>query len=285
MAHIVQISDPHVSKVRPFFSANFERALRLAAAMKPDAITVTGDLTIDGADSDADLHHARDLAGSVGVPVYCIPGNHDIGEEPGSEDVGQPVNAERVRRFLDIFGTDRHTFRLGEWQVIALNSQLFGTGLEAEGAQWEWLLGALKDAAGAPIALFLHKPIFITTPAESVDGKLSVPAAGRNRLLGMAKAHNIRFFASGHLHQGLIRSGDEPGQIWAPSCGFAVASRYTAEADPRIGMVSIELQPGGHWSARLIHPAELDIIDYKGLLAAGPYRSLRDLPPIDSDAA
>jgi alkaline phosphatase D len=285
MAHIVQISDPHVSRARPFFSANFERALRAAAALTPDAVIVTGDLTIDGADSADDLVYARELAEAVSVPVYCLPGNHDAGEEPGSEDAGQPINTKRLTRYLDVFGTDRHTFRLGEWQIIGLNSQLFGTGLEAEGAQWEWLLGALRDAAGSPIAFFLHKPLFIGRPGEPVDGKLSIPAAARNRLMGMAKAHNIRFFASGHLHQALIRAGDEPGHIWAPSCGFAIETRRAVDADTRVGMVSIRLEPGGVWSACLIHPPELEHIDYKHLLAAGPYRSLRDLPAVGSNAA
>ncbi len=279
MAIIVQISDPHVSPLRPFFNDNLSAALAAAEAMRPDAIIVTGDLTINGADEAADLALARDMAQARGVPVYAIPGNHDIGEEPGAIELGQPVTPERRARWTAIIGSDSHAFSAGGWRIIAINSQLFGTGLEAEGLQWEWLLGEVSRAAGQPVAVFLHKPLFITDPAERTDGLLSVPSASRNRLLGLARAHNIRLFASGHLHQSLVRTLDGIGHVWAPSCGFPVSTRHHPEAQLSPGLTVIRLGSEGQWAAEHVIPPGLAVIDYTNILAAGPYASLRDVPP------
>jgi Icc protein len=41
-----------------------------------DLVLATGDLIQD--DSAAAYAHFRDLTGSLGLPVYCLPGNHDI---------------------------------------------------------------------------------------------------------------------------------------------------------------------------------------------------------------
>jgi len=53
--------------------------LALDAALEgeaaPDAILATGDLSQDG--TPASYAHVRDILGAAGVPVYCIPGNHD----------------------------------------------------------------------------------------------------------------------------------------------------------------------------------------------------------------
>jgi Icc protein len=43
---------------------------------RADLALVTGDLIQD--DSAAAYSHFRDLTGSLGLPVYCLPGNHDI---------------------------------------------------------------------------------------------------------------------------------------------------------------------------------------------------------------
>ncbi len=281
MARIVQISDPHLSHRQDVFAANFQQALAAARKLAPDLILVTGDISINGAGDPGEFTFVRHLAEEDGAPVLFIPGNHDVGDEPGAGDTDQPVTEDRLAAWATVFGPDRHAFRLNDWHVLALNSQLFSTGLPAEAEQWDWLGAELGAARGAPAVLFLHKPLFINDAAETPDGALSIPAAARDRLLALAKEGAIRIFASGHLHQGAARAIGRAGHIWAPSCAFPVKPARLAAAGLEPGFVLFDLRDGGGWSARIITPPGLDLIDYDALLARHNVTRLTDLPPTE----
>ena len=53
MARIIVISDPHLSPTHGFFWDNWCRACEVANGLSPDAVVVSGDLCINGPDSDA----------------------------------------------------------------------------------------------------------------------------------------------------------------------------------------------------------------------------------------
>src|SRR5690606_6161012 len=84
---------------------SLELALRaaLAGEAAPDAILATGDLSQDG--SAASYGHVRDLLGGLGVPVFCIPGNHD---DP------QTMAAELSRPPFHYCGD----YGLGPWRLV-----------------------------------------------------------------------------------------------------------------------------------------------------------------------
>ncbi len=52
---IVQITDTHLSPIKPHFNRNWEPLVAWIDQQRPDLIIHTGDLSVDGADVEADL--------------------------------------------------------------------------------------------------------------------------------------------------------------------------------------------------------------------------------------
>src|SRR5262245_19219565 len=160
MARIVVLSDIHLSPTHGFFWENWCVARDFADAAKADAVIVNGDLAINGPDSDAEIAFAADALRELRTPAMALPGNHDVGDEPPGQDSAQIINADRLARWDSSFATDRWALDAGGWHLIGVKAQLFGSGLEREHAQDQWLREQLS-AAATPIALFLHKPLFL----------------------------------------------------------------------------------------------------------------------------
>ena len=92
MMRIIQISDTHLSPGKAHFIDNWAPLARWIAEQRPDLVIHTGDVTVDGADVDADLEYAAGLLRALGVRFRAVTGNHDVGDA-GSDR--QPVNDER----------------------------------------------------------------------------------------------------------------------------------------------------------------------------------------------
>ena len=58
---IIQISDTHLSPVKPHFADNWAPLAAWIAAERPDLVIHTGDVTVDGADVEEDLRYAVEL--------------------------------------------------------------------------------------------------------------------------------------------------------------------------------------------------------------------------------
>ena len=138
MASIIVISDPHLSPTHGFFWDNWCRACEAANRLAPDAVIVSGDLCINGPDSDAEVAFAGQALGLLRSPVHAIPGNHDVGDEPPGQEADQIIDAHRLQRWLSVFGADRFAFDAGGWRVLGINAQLLGSGLPQEGEQDAW---------------------------------------------------------------------------------------------------------------------------------------------------
>ena len=80
----------------------------------------------------------------------------------------RPRSRRRKNRqaFLSAIGEDRWCFEAAGWWLIGLNSLIMNTGLASEAEQFDWLAAQLASAHGKPVALFLHKPLFLNTPDD-----------------------------------------------------------------------------------------------------------------------
>lgn len=116
---IVQITDLHL-KATPgsrLWGADVDAGLSAVLARiqekhpAPDFILATGDLV--GDDPDA-YDRLRELLKPLGVPVYCLPGNHDFPAVMGQVLRGGPVRKERY-------------LVAGNWQFVLLDSSFPGT--------------------------------------------------------------------------------------------------------------------------------------------------------------
>ncbi|PKA42272.1 metallophosphoesterase family protein [Rhizobium sullae] len=216
---IIQITDTHFSPNKPHFNGNWAPLLTWIEETAADLIIHTGDLTVDGADKDEDISFSMDLMRQVSVPMLIVPGNHDVGDLPGSR---QPVNAERLQRWRRLAGEDRWLEDAGSWRFAGLNSLLLGHEDDEEEAQFEWLQKALEDRGGRRVALFAHKPLFVDEPHEGDTGYWSVKPSQRRRLYDLIAAHDVALFASGHLHWAWQGRYEQTALTWGPSAAFII---------------------------------------------------------------
>jgi 3',5'-cyclic AMP phosphodiesterase CpdA len=276
MARIIVISDPHLSPTHGFFWDNWRRACEAANRLSPDAVIVSGDLCINGPDSDAEVAFAGQALRRLEAPVYAVPGNHDVGDEPPGQEPDQIIDADRLRRWTSVFGADRFAFDLGGWRVLGLNAQLLGSGLAQESEQDVWLDGEL-DRASWPILLALHKPLFLQSADEAEATAASVNPEPRARLLRRLRGAPVQVVVSGHLHchRDVVREGLR--HVWAPSTAFVPHEPIDSAAAALVGILSIELDDGGARVERIDVPG-LVAYDLAELKGHGRYRYLRDMP-------
>lgn len=74
---IIQITDTHFNPDKPHFNGNWAPLLTWIEETGADLIVHTGDLTVDGADKDADITFSMDLMRQLSIPMLIVPGNHD----------------------------------------------------------------------------------------------------------------------------------------------------------------------------------------------------------------
>ncbi len=276
MARIIVISDPHLSPTHGFFWDNWCRTCEAVNRLAPDAVIVSGDLCINGPDSDAEVAFAAWALSRLEPPVHAIPGNHDVGDEPPGQEAEQIIDEHRLGRWRSVFGTDRFAFDADGWRLLGLNAQLLGSGLPQEDEQDAWLDAEL-EAASRPILLALHKPLFLQSPDETETTAKSLNPGPRARLLRRLGGAAVRVVVSGHLHchRDLMRAGVR--HVWAPSTAFLLSEPVDPAAKNAVGILSIGLDDAG---------AQVEWIDVPGLvpydLAAlkerGRYKYLRDMP-------
>lgn len=216
---VIQISDTHLSPGKSHFAPNWAPLAEWLQAARPDLVVHTGDLSVDGADVEADLEHCAELLHSLPFPVLSVPGNHDVGDLPGTR---QPATLERLERWRRIVGPDRWVHDQPGWRLVGLNSQVIGSGGVEEAAQFAWLQAVLEACEGRGVVVFTHKPIFVDQPDEGDTGYWSIRPAPRRQLLELFERHGVALVASGHLHRAWTGAHLGTRYVWGPSSGFIV---------------------------------------------------------------
>ena len=275
MARIVVLSDIHLSPTHGFFWENWRLAREFANAATADAVIVNGDLAINGPDSDAEIAFAATALTGLRGHVMPLPGNHDVGDEPPGQDPNQIVNADRLARWDRSFASDRWVLDVGGWRLIGVNAQLFGSSLAREQAQDQWLDEQIS-AAGRPIALFLHKPLFIESPADEAVGPSCMVPSARTRLLDRLDRSDVRLIVSGHLHQHRDRIIGGRRYLWVPAVAFAGAQQHGG--DIRCGLTVLDFFADGV-EVTIERPDGLVSHDLDAIKGHGRYQFLRDMPP------
>ena len=229
---LTQISDTHLSRARPFakLTENFHRVSEHIDAARPDLVVNSGDVSWDGPTNRADLEFAKELHAALPVDCRYLPGNHDIGDNPTAVGAApsHPANEKDRAAFVDVFAEDRWQFEAAGWYFIGLNSLIMNTGIPSESEQHDWLASRLSDANGKPVAMFLHKPLFLQTPDDPEEASTAiryVPQPVRAKLMEMLGAHDVRLVASGHVHQRRDFTYRHTRHVWAPSTGFVLPDR------------------------------------------------------------
>ena len=189
---LIQFTDPHLygSETETLRGIATLPALKAAlsdaqqsSAWPPDVVLVTGDLVQDDPSGYA---HIRRVFGHLGMPVLCIPGNHD-----------DPTAMRRELR-VDPFTVGGHA-DFGAWRIVLLDSSLPGS---ASGRLSEKTLAqleaALSGAAGRHCLVTLHHhPVAMSS--RWLD---RVGLENAEEFFGVIERHdNVRAILWGHVHQ------------------------------------------------------------------------------------
>ena len=262
---LTQISDTHLARRLQKLTDNFHRVGEHIDATRPDLVVNSGDISFDGPTSRADLEFAKELHDALPVPCRHLPGNHDIGDNPTA--VGpvpkQPATEECRKNYLSVVGNDRWRFDESGWCFIGLNSLIMNTGIDSEAEQFDWLTSELSRANGKPVALFLHKPLFLNTPEDpEIESSAIryVPQPRRKNLIDMFAAVDLRLVASGHVHQRRDFTYRHIRHVWAPSAGFVISDAMQERIGIKeVGLVEYRFQPDSFEVRHVRAPGQTDV--------------------------
>lgn len=272
---IAVLADSHIGTEKPVFVANWEKVVaQVNSRADIDLVVVLGDLTLDGANQEADLAFGRTAIEALHAPVLVLPGNHDVGDI--ARDTRQPATGERLAQWDQHFGSWHwQSDAIDGWRLLGINSQILSTGLAEEEAQWAHLEQAAAECGDRKLALFSHMPLFLQHWDEPDRPAWAIPAPARQRLRALIEAHNVAAVIVGHMHRILdMRNKDEPAFIWAATSSFLTHDE------------SMPPQPGKEWLGYTILDFQRDdvlpefvaveglmksyIEDYKGSIYRSP---------------
>ena len=271
---LTQISDTHLARRQPKLTENFDRVSEHIDATRPDLVVNSGDIAFDGPTGPNDLEFARALHDALPVPCRYLPGNHDIGDNP--TQVGpvpaHPVTEKDRQAFITLFGDDRWRFEAAGWCFIGVNSLVMNSGLISEVEQFDWLARELASCNGKPVALFLHKPIYLHAPEDrelEASAIRYVPMPARRRLVDMFRAVDLRLVASGHVHQRRDFTFARVRNIWAPSTGFVISdTRQERIGIKEVGLVEYRFRSDS-FEVRYVRASGQTDVDLDELIAPG----------------
>ena len=137
------------------------------------------------------------------------------------------------------------------------------TGLASEAEQVDWLAAELARVNGQPVALFLHKPLFLNTPDDpelAASAIRYVPQPPRQHLIGMFGHVDLRLVASGHVHQRRDFTFGHVRHVWAPSTGFLIPDRIQEVMGAKeTGLVEYRFAPDSFEVRHVRAPGQIDV--------------------------
>ncbi|MBW7930122.1 MAG: 3',5'-cyclic-AMP phosphodiesterase [Gammaproteobacteria bacterium] len=165
-------------------SLNGVLQVALAEDSHPDAVLVTGDLSQD--ETPDSYRHLHRLLAPLGVPVLCVPGNHDVATTLVAELAGPP--------FLT-----QGSLVLDRWLLLLLDSTIPGEhGGRLGPAQLAWLRDMLARHRGHHALIALHHHV-LPLGSRWLD-QLGLADAGA-LLAELDRSSQVRALLSGHVHQ------------------------------------------------------------------------------------
>jgi Icc protein len=187
---------------------------------RPDAVLATGDLAQD--ETRAAYGHFVTLMARLGVPVWCLPGNHDAPEFMSSV-LGKPP--------LQFGGV----LAAPPWHVILLSSFVPGDhGGRIAAAELAWLDETLAAHRDAYVLLALHHHA-LPVGSHWLD---ELGLYNRAELLQIvARSPQVRVVLAGHVHQASDVQRDGVRYLTTPSTCFQFL--------PRSDLFAIDRRPPG----------------------------------------
>ncbi len=141
----------------------------------------------------------KNMFTELSVPLYLLPGNHDVGDKPIDWAPAGVVCEKYLSKWTDNFGPQYQVFQLQGVNFILINAQLINSGLEMENFQREWFEQTLNDHTGERMMLFSHYPPYLSSPDEH-ENYDNIAEPGRSWLLELMVKHGVEAMFAGHVH-------------------------------------------------------------------------------------
>lgn len=230
--YFIQISDPQLGfiNVSEGFSPEveiMEKMIPVVNGLEADFVVLSGDFVHKRADTCA-LEAFKGLLEKFrkDIKVYCLPGNHDVGND---------ALPEEVAAFVGRYGSDRFVHKEKGYTVIGYNSCVVKAQTAAQEDEFKWLQEQLQKANKKnPIILVAHHPVFLNTPDEPETYE-NFPVELRMKYLQLFEKYGVDAYLAGHLHK--CARGEYNGIQMITS---SAAGRQLGEDKSGYSMVKIE---------------------------------------------
>jgi len=182
-------------------TVNLDMAIATANRLKPAFVVITGDLVNKAGDA-AQIEEYRRITATLSksIPLYHVPGNHDVENEPTPASVAAYVKA---------IGPDHYSFRSGSLAAVVLNSSVIHSPAKSAALleqQETWLrqeLRTLRASGARHLVVFQHHPWFLKQ-ADEADEYFNIPRERRQVYLELFKQSAVNALVSGHYHRNAI---------------------------------------------------------------------------------
>ena len=187
-------------------TVNYEFVVANINRIRPRFVVICGDLINKVGDAAQTAEYLRITAKiDPSIPVYAVPGNHDVGNEP---------TPETLAYYRQHFGPDHYSFVQGSLYGIVLNSGVIsapGNVQKAAAEQESWLkaeLAKARSTGARHIVVFQHHSWFLEN-AEEPNQYFNIPLEQRRHYLDLLKGAGVRYIFAGHYHRNAYgRDGD-----------------------------------------------------------------------------
>ena len=217
---------------------------------KPDALILTGDLSFNGEKaSHEELAAKLNKVVEAGVPVYVLPGNHDVnnyaastylGDERAAADFVTPEQFEEIYKNCGFSAADSRglsymvKLNAGVW-LFMLDTQPYYlhepgfpycVGGVVQDGTWTWLEKQLKQCkeAGAVPLLAMHQNLAVHSERFTTGYRLY----DADRMAQLLADYGGQLAFSGHLHPQHIALWQSEGgrQVWDVASGSLAVWPY-----------------------------------------------------------
>jgi 3',5'-cyclic AMP phosphodiesterase CpdA len=216
----LQISDVHVGHAlnRPVHK-RLAAAIELANALKSSFVIDTGDMTTHpvyeaNEENLAEFAEYKSYAASLIMPLYNVPGNHDIGYLDGGNDVRRDgkrwADGKRLRAwYCRNMGPLDQAFVVGGVSFLLINNNPLKSKSPGyiSDDQFQWIEEKLKTSERAFI--FCHVQLL-------ENGRGTPWGVSAQGLVGLCRQYRVAAVAYGHYHQAHVKAVDGTQYIMCP---------------------------------------------------------------------
>ncbi len=194
----IQVSDPQLGFMAGVDDFTPEEQLmeQITAEINrlhPDFVVFSGDL-VHKFDSELLWNGFKGMCAKIDkkIPIYYLPGNHDVSGD---------ASKESVEKFVERFGSDRFVHRARSYTVIGYNSNNIKNRTSASAAEYEWIEQQLRRARkNKPIIVVSHHPYFLEY-ADEAEQYFNIDIETRMRYIKLFERYGVDLVLTGHLHK------------------------------------------------------------------------------------